>query len=189
MGIDSLILTIIRLFLGIIFLVSFIGKANEPRRFATTLAAFKLIPNAWVQPVALTLMSLESVVAILLIIGWQTRGAAILCGFLLVIFTFAISLSLLRGQTDLECGCFGAIHSQKINLKLINRNISLLIATICIILWGGGLLALDSYTLIWKKLFLGEVFLPVILIGIGVLILYMLANQLYRLLLIISSEE
>lgn len=189
MDIQALILTLLRLLLGCIFMASSVSKANEPARFAFTLATFKLISTAWVQPVAFLLILAESVIAILLLLGWQSRLAATLCGSLLAIFTFVIGLSLLRGHNDLECGCFGAHHAQKINLKLIGRNILLLMAALCIMLWGGGLLALDSHPLLWKRLLIAEMLMPFILVCAGAFILFLLVRQLYRLLLFIPLEE
>lgn len=189
MNFQLLILTIFRLFLGIIFLVSFVSKANDTRGFIAILAAFKLIPNAWVQPFAFTLISLESIIAALLLTGWQSRVAAALCGFLLVIFTVALSLSLLRGRSDLECGCFGAKRAQKINLNLISRNIGLLVVAMCIVRWGGGLLALDNHSLVLGQLFIEQEFLPIMLVCAGTLIFTLLVWQLYRLLLLIPLEE
>lgn len=184
-----MILTAFRLLLGAIFLASSVGKADEPRRFVATIAAFNLIPRAWTRSIALTLICAESVVAILLLIGWQSRVVAFLCGLLLVIFTVAIGLNLLRGHNDLECGCFGEKHAQKINLRLIGRNLVLLVVTFCITLWGGGLLTLDSHPFLWKRLLMAEMFLPFLLVCAGALILFPLVRQLYSLLLLMHLEE
>lgn len=106
--VQSLILTIFRLLLGSIFLVSFVGKASERYHFVDVLATFKLIPSSWLQPVA---GSLIIIVAIMLLLGWQSQAAAALCGFLLIIFTIVVGLSLIRRHPDLECGCFGVKHN------------------------------------------------------------------------------
>lgn len=189
MDIRILVLTIFRLLLGMIFLVSSVSKVSAPRRFANTLIAFRLIPNSWAQPFAIILIGAEAIIAALLLIGWQSRISAGLCGFLLVIFTVAIGLNIIRGRTDLECGCFGLRHAQQVNFNLVGRNVLLLSMAICIMLWGGGLLALDNHPLVWKRLFAEEILLPGILACAGTLFLILLIRQLYRLLLVIYLEE
>ncbi|OQY87405.1 MAG: hypothetical protein B6D38_12635 [Anaerolineae bacterium UTCFX1] len=74
MDVQSLILTIFRLLLGPIFLVSFIGKASERHHFIDVLATFKLIPSSWLQPIAGSLIIGELIVAIMLLLGWQSQA-------------------------------------------------------------------------------------------------------------------
>ena len=187
--IQSLILIACRLTLGAVFLASSVSKVKQPRLFSAEVVAYKLIPNKWSWPIALTLMSMELVVAVLLLIGWQSRLAAFLGGLLLVIFTIAIGFNLLRGRADLECGCFGKKNAQKIGLRLIARNLILLIVAVCITLWGGSLLSLDNQPFLWKRLFMMELFLPLILVCVGTIMFFLLTRRLYRLLLLTHLEE
>lgn len=189
MDVQPLVLTFFRFLLGTIFLSSFVGKASEPRRFATTLVDFKLIPGASAQPLAYFLISSELVIGILLLMGWQTRAAAVLCGGVLIIFTVAVALNLMSGHTNLECGCFGAKNAQKINLQLVSRNVSLTIVAFCIAIWGGGLMTLDDYPLVLQKLLMAEMLLPFMLVCVGASILVMLVQKLYRLLRWMTLEQ
>jgi uncharacterized membrane protein YphA (DoxX/SURF4 family) len=186
---QSLILTAFRLLLGAIFLASSVGKVGEHRRFAATVAALKLIPRTWVRPIALALIGIELVVAVLLLLGWRSQSVSALCGLLLAIFTTAMGISLLRGYTDLECGCFGTRYTEKINLRLIYRNLVLIVVALCIMFGGGGLLTMDSYWPSLKRLFMTGMLLPFMLVFTEALILGLLVHQLYRLLLLIPLEE
>ena len=46
------------------------------------------------------------------------------------IITFAISINLLRGNTDLSCGCGGIEDEQKLSWPLVSRNIVILLMLI-----------------------------------------------------------
>lgn len=185
---SSSILAAARLVLGVVFLVSSISKAGKPRRFTAIIAAFRLMPRAWVHAITFILIGVEFVVAVLLIIGWQSRVIAVLCGLLLIVFTIAVIINLLRGRTDLECGCFGAWHTQKLNIKLVSRNFAFLAMASCVALWGGGSLTLDEYRFSLKEAFVTEILLPFALIFAGGLILALLVDRFYRLLLLIRLE-
>ncbi len=190
MDIQPLTLTFFRLLLGTVFLSSFIGKANQPRRFAATLAAFNFIPTASVQLIAFTLIGTEAVIGSLLLVGWQTRVIALVSGIMLLLFIAVIVLSLMRGNTNLECGCFGAKHTQKISHQLIVRNIALLIVSVCIATRGGGLMMLDDYPLIWESLLMGDrPLIPIVLVCVGMSFLVALVLKLYYLLKRTTVEE
>ncbi len=189
MDFQALLLTVFRFLLGSIFLVSSVSKANDARHFVNTLVSFKLFPTSWAQPFTVIIIGMELIVAALLLMGWQSRIAASLCGFLLLIFTVVICLSLMRGYTDLECGCFGSRHARKVNFNAVGRNIFFLVMALCIMLWGGGFWALDNYSFVWKKSFASEVFLPIALACVGILILTLLVRCLYFLLQLMRLEE
>jgi phosphate starvation-inducible membrane PsiE len=95
----------------------------------------------------------------------------------------------MRKHTDLECGCFGVKHNQKISIKLVSRNFLLLTMALCIMLWGGGLLTLDSRPLIFERLSIDGTFLPLMLTCLGALVLILLVRQLLRLVLLMPLEE
>lgn len=60
---------------------------------------------------------------------------------------------------------------------------------LCIMLWGGGLLALDNRPLILERLSIDGTFLPLVLTCLGVLVLILLVRQLFRLVLLMPLEE
>lgn len=189
MEIQSLILTVFRLFLSIVFITSFLGKASGPHRFAATIASFNLIPLSWDQPVAVMLIVVEAIIAFLLFIGWQSQILAGFCVLLFAIFIIAVGINLMRGQRDLECGCFGPKHSQKIGLKLIGRQFGLVIIAFCVFIWGGGLLSWDNREFPGQELLTIEKGLPITFLFVGLILLFRLTRQLYYLLILNSLEE
>ena len=180
---------ILRLLLSMIFFISSTHKIRQPQQFVATIASYDLLPKAWHKSLAFIIICTEATVSILLFLGWQSRTVAAVCIFMLMIFSYAIGINLIRGRTDLDCGCFGSKHSGKFNLKLIGRNFILLLTAVYVILWGGGSFALDNYPLIWERLWTAEMLLPFTLICAGSGLLYLLIRQLYSLLLLMPLEE
>lgn len=180
---------LLRVLLASVFFTSVFYKFRQPQHFVETISSYNLLPNALHKPIGFTVIGLEATISILLFIGWHSRTAAILSALLITVFSCAIGINLIRGRTNLDCGCFKAKQARKISLKLIGRNIVLLMVALCIILWGGGVMSLDSNPLVWKKLLVTEILLPFMLVGVGISMLYLLVRQLSRLLSLTPLEE
>ncbi|MCI0555123.1 MAG: DoxX family membrane protein [Anaerolineae bacterium] len=180
---------LLRLLLSMIFFTSSINKIRQPQQFITAIASYDLLPKTWHKSLAITIICVEVAVSILLFLGWQSRTAAMLCILILFGFSCAIGINLIRGRTNLECGCFGRKHTQKISFGLIVRNLILAVAAYFVMQSGGGLLSLDSYPLFWARLLATQTILPFMFICVGISILFLLVRQLYRLLLLTPLEE
>lgn len=91
--------------LGILLLSGF-HKILHPSEFALAVYRFHLLPDFWVNIIALYLPWLEFVCAICLLFAPRYRVAALTVVLLLLTaFTYGIILNLLRG-TNFSCGCF-----------------------------------------------------------------------------------
>ena len=91
--------------LGILLLSGF-HKILHPAEFALAVYRFHLLPDFWVNIVALYLSWLEFICAICLLFIPRYRVAALTVVFLLFsAFTCGIIINLLRG-TNFSCGCF-----------------------------------------------------------------------------------
>jgi len=96
----------IRLIVGGVFVYAGALKIGEPLQFGDKVASFQILPNAFVNSLALGLPVFEILTGLLLIVAWLRRPAAL--GILLIngIFLVAIVTALARGLT-IDCGCFG----------------------------------------------------------------------------------
>lgn len=183
----SFVLLFFRLFLSIVFFVSAIDKVRQFQQFTTTITAYRLLPETWSKSLAFTITGTEISVSVLLFMGWQSQIAAFVSIFMLFIFSIAMGINLIRGHTDLECGCSGTKNAQKISLGLVGRNIALSMVAASILVWGGGLIALDNLPF-WGIVSGTEQLLPIALVLVGASCLTVLFLQLIRLLMM-SSEE
>lgn len=87
----------IRVYVGGVFIYASMYKINYPAEFAETIAAYQLIPYWAVNLTALILPWMELVAGVLLVIGVRTKSAAGVIGFLLLVFSLAILVTIIRG--------------------------------------------------------------------------------------------
>ncbi len=103
--------------------------------FAGVVANYRLLPDPLVTPVALVLPCLEIVVALGLLLPATRPLAALMAAFLLLLFAAAMAVNLLRGHSDIDCGCAIGRLRERIGWPLVARN--LLLAVVALLLaWG-----------------------------------------------------
>lgn len=101
-------------------------KLADPASFAASIANYRVLPEAWVPPVAVWLPSLELCVAGALLWPRYARGAALLALGMLAVFTVAMGQAMARG-IDLSCGCFGGAAQSPVGWGNIARNLGLMV--------------------------------------------------------------
>lgn len=113
--------------LGGVFIAAAFPKIMHPADFALAVMRYRLLPWFLINAFAIYLPWLELLSGILLVAvpSWRKPAALIVAG-LLVVFTAAIVLNLIRGL-DIACGCF-SVDPQVGHIGLWNvlRNLILL---------------------------------------------------------------
>lgn len=107
----SIILTAIRVFVGLLFIFSGLIKANDPNGLAYKMTEFF---EVWNMPgmgkfsliFSLIMISFEILAGVAMIIGYAYRAVSILILLLTIFFTFLTGYAVLSGKIK-ECGCFG----------------------------------------------------------------------------------
>ncbi len=102
---------VVRLLLGVIFLLSGIGKLIEPgsARYLVELMAteyYWLIEYA--TTIVLATSVLEIMLALLLFSRWWTRLVLLVSALMVAFFTLVLGYFWFQGQSIENCGCFGA---------------------------------------------------------------------------------
>ncbi|WP_373048459.1 MauE/DoxX family redox-associated membrane protein [Vulgatibacter sp.] len=97
---------LVRIALGAVFLYAGVIKAFDPQGFAEDIANYQLLPGTLVPLAAAALPFVEIAAAVALIVGRWSRGASLLVGGMMAVFTVALLQAFARG-IDLNCGCFG----------------------------------------------------------------------------------
>lgn len=92
--------------IGGIFIYAGILKIRSPQEFADHIAGFQLLPNGFVNILAIGLPVFEMLAGLMLLVRCKARIAAVSLLVLSIVFAFAISSALARGLT-IDCGCFG----------------------------------------------------------------------------------
>jgi putative oxidoreductase len=117
-----------RLALGTLFVFAGATKAYDPGAFAIQIERFNLIPWFPAALASVYLPWLEILVGGLLIVKRYEKGALLLIGFLLLVFTIALASATFRGL-GIDCGCFGKAFAATGTIIPLVRNVVLLAFT------------------------------------------------------------
>lgn len=112
-----------RFVLAAVFLVAGAGKLTDPDAVRAAVANYRLLPAAWVRPVARTLPWAEVALGALLAAGVLVSVSALVAAAFLLGFAAAVEINLRRGRS-IGCGC-GLRRQQRISRRLILRNLVL----------------------------------------------------------------
>ncbi|GAB3626466.1 hypothetical protein PTE30175_00316 [Pandoraea terrae] len=94
---------------AIVFLISAQSKFRNRAAFAAALDAYRLLPGAMIPVAAAAVLIAEALLAIGLIRD-ETRAASATGLLVLVgLFAAAIAVNLVRGNRDIDCGCWGFV--------------------------------------------------------------------------------
>lgn len=120
---------IIRVALAGLFIYAGMKKLIEPNVFLSDIESYRMMPYSLAWLVALYLPALEILCGLgLLWSGMRIPSAMILIALMLA-FIVAISVAWLRGL-DISCGCFGTSEGETNYLRLIIRDLLIIIALI-----------------------------------------------------------
>jgi len=120
--------------LAAILLAAAWHKLRNPIGFWQAAAAYRIVPEALTQSVARLVPIVEIATAVCLVAFTSTAIPVIGAAFLWLAYAGAIAINLLRGRTELDCGCGGISADQKIHWGLVVRNGVLLTGTLALLL-------------------------------------------------------
>jgi uncharacterized membrane protein YphA (DoxX/SURF4 family) len=139
------IILILRVTLGVIFVIAAYGKLLHPDVLVSTVINFNILPIGLAKIFAYILPWIEIIAGIMLIVGFGIRGASFSLGWLLVSFIIAIWVNIHRG-VSMECGCFDIFGmNEKIGSAILFRDIMFLIVAILLVFTKDFMLSIDNY--------------------------------------------
>lgn len=144
--IDPLFVQVIAMGFALIFALAALHKMDDRNTFLSILKAYKILPRFMLRASALCIPMLE----LMLALGWLQAGLlgsrypviVVASAGLLIVYGLAIAINLLRGRTDIDCGCNlisarksapadkGSESQQSISTNLIWRNVCLALLTL-----------------------------------------------------------
>ncbi len=108
--------------LALFFVVSGLAKLLVGHAaFARAIERYELIPSRLANPLARTLPPVEIAVGVASLIPATAQAATALMALLLVVFSAAIGMNLVRGRIH-ECGCLGDLSPRRISWKIVLQN-------------------------------------------------------------------
>jgi uncharacterized membrane protein YphA (DoxX/SURF4 family) len=142
MNVMNVVVLVARVFLGGVFIVAGGAKIGNAAYFAAQIAAFGILPQPVIAPMALLLPFLEVLLGGYLVIGLYARLAGWIATIQLLIFAAAIASAVARGLS-LSCGCFGPNDQTVTSWPEVARDVALALVGLLVALRGPGMLALD----------------------------------------------
>ncbi len=138
------------LLLAGMWVVAAASKLANRDAFRGILHNYRLLPEGVERPVAEMLPILELLLAFGLLLPPARPWAAIASALLLLLFAAAMGVNILRGRTEIDCGCFIGVVRQRIGWSLVLRNLLLAVAVLPLLGEGSGrsLLWLDLVTIL-----------------------------------------
>ena len=170
---DAVVAHALQAALSVLLLVGASAKLRDLSLFRAHIENYQLLPERLVAPAAavLALWELGCGLALLLAPDWPLTRAA--TAMLLVLVSSAVAINLLRGRTDIDCGCAGLSgHSgeQRLSGALVLRNALLLLALFAATAGHAG------RTLVWLD-YLSVASTTLALLGLYVAIGQLLVNH------------
>jgi uncharacterized membrane protein YphA (DoxX/SURF4 family) len=142
MNVLGIAVLVARVLVGGVFIVAGASKIGNAAYFAAQIAAFGIVPQPLVAPMALLLPFLEVLLGGYLVIGLYARLAGWIAAIQLLIFAAAIASAVMRGLS-LSCGCFGPNDQTVTSWPEAGRDVALALVAVFVALRGPGMLALD----------------------------------------------
>ncbi|MDF3608025.1 methylamine dehydrogenase accessory protein MauD [Paracoccus sp. DMF-8] len=115
----------LRGFLALLFVTAAVSKLTSLEEFYGVVRNFRLLPDGLSKAVAFVLPVAELAIAAGLLITPLVMPAARAAAALLTVFGTAIAINVLRGRTQIDCGCFRNGMKPDISWALVGRNIVL----------------------------------------------------------------
>lgn len=128
---DPAISLTLRCVLALLFVRALSGKIRNPSHFANTIRDYEILPHGMASAVAALLLATEGAIVPALFIPATARLAAIIAAGLLLLYSIAIGVNLLRGRRDIDCGCAGPLARQPLHEWLLLRNAAMIAGAIC----------------------------------------------------------
>jgi hypothetical protein len=112
----------------LVFATALAGKVRHLDEWVGIVANYRLAPDLFSRLLAGLVMALEALVVLLLGAGLAPRVGAALAICLLCVFAIGMTVNLLRGRTEIDCGCFQSGLRQRLSIALVVRNLLLVLA-------------------------------------------------------------
>jgi hypothetical protein len=114
----------VRALVGLVFIQAAVGKVRHWPILEGVISNYRILPDALARPAAALLPPIEFGLgaALMLWAGAPVLGAA---AGMLAIFAAAMGVNLLRGRSEIDCGCFQSDLRQQLSWPLVARNLVL----------------------------------------------------------------
>jgi hypothetical protein len=122
-----------RVIVGMVCLVSALGKSLDLPGFVGVLSTYQFFPDWGLWLVAIGITGLEWLLALWLLSGWCIESGALIALILYGLYAAGLVITLLRGLDLPNCGCYGVFFPQP--LRWYSPLEDLVLVGMCYALW------------------------------------------------------
>ncbi len=126
-GTEILVRFVLRVILGIVFIVSGAAKMWDIYGFSNVVRGYGILPESLVVPVSIIIPFAEFVLGTMLLMNFYSRAASLLLFVMVIVFTGLSAMKYFSGNTS-NSGCFGKLIDRNINPNLFVENAALVVA-------------------------------------------------------------
>ena len=123
----------VALALTVVFSGAAISGIRRHADLVSAIVAYRVLPEDCPRHVAPLIVSAELAVALLLPFPLTRQAGAVVSSLLLISFTAAIAVNVVRGTTDFDCGC-GGRRPLRPGVALLARNVVLCCVSLAVAL-------------------------------------------------------
>ena len=103
---------ILQIFIGGVIFLSALGKSLDMSGFIEVLKTYQAFPHFTLRPFAFTITGIEFLLGVWILSGFRLSTSALGAALLNTFYAGWVALTLLRGLTLSNCGCFGVFFPQ-----------------------------------------------------------------------------
>lgn len=135
---------LIRIGLTSILVTSAFSKFKDMSGHEESIRNYEIVPDRFVRRLGRLNVWTELILGLLILLGIFYKTSIILFLLLMSAYTTAIIVNLLRGRTDLSCGCGGIVGENLISWKLVVRNAVILTSAFLLLSVDGQIGLFDA---------------------------------------------
>ncbi len=120
--IDPVLQSTAALTLALVFGIAGVGKLMAWAELEGVIRNYRIAPGALAPMISRVLPPVEILVAIAVLIPATRALGGLVALTLLAVFALAMGINLVRGRTDIDCGCFRSTLRQNLSWWLLLRN-------------------------------------------------------------------
>lgn len=138
------IFLVIRFVIFLIFFSSGIEKIKEIEKHEGAVADFKILPSKVVPLFSRIDPVLEIIISVCIFFSLFLKINIFLGLIILIIYTTAIVINLLRGRYKISCGCGGVVGTHNLSWWLVSRNFLIISILMLLLTRDNVLFSLDA---------------------------------------------
>lgn len=133
----------LRICLSTLFLSAGLSKWNKIFHHQLLVEQYQILPKRFVPLFARAEVWIEILSGVGLLVG--ITHAAYAAGILLLMYTIAIIINLLRGRNHISCGCGGLAGDHTLSWWLVTRNLFFFCGALYTTAYGGQLFSVEAF--------------------------------------------